>query len=346
MFRLWRRCLTCGVVVCAGMLLLGVVLLNQLSRAVWHHPKPDVQAQTVTIAEGENFQMIAKDLKAHDVIANAAWFQIAGRIWGLADNVKAGTYALLPGESYKRLLATLTAGTVADADIRVTIPEGYTLQQMEDILVAKGLVTALDWQAATGLDSPLESQTFVVTAQKPDDVDLEGYLFPDTYRFAADVTAVEIAETMLENMAERVSDVGSPRGDAAGMTVHEVLTLASIVEREVRQPSTMKNVADIFLKRLEIGMPLQADSTVNYVTGGKDPSISFEDRDNTDSPYNTYQNPGLPPGPISAPSMNAIEAVMDPTHNPYYYFLTTDDGEIYYAQTNDEHAANKARYLR
>ena len=150
---------------------------------------------------------------------------------------------------------------------------------------------------------------------------------------------------MLDTMADRVGDLGRPIGDAATMTTHEILTLASIIEREVRQPSTMKNVADIFLKRLDIGMALQADSTVNYVIEGDSPSITLDQRDNTESPYNTYKYPGLPPGPISAPSANAIDAVLNPTANNYLYFLTTDDGEIYYAETHEEHVRNKVQYL-
>jgi UPF0755 protein len=327
------------------LLFMGVGV-QQFSRAFWQQPKPEAAAVTFTIAEGESFAVIVQNLNAQALIANAFWFHVAGRFWGLTDNIQAGTYTLLPGDNYKKIFAILTAGKVADADTRVTIPEGYTLQQMEEVFVAKGLVTSQAWQQVTGADSPLENHEFIVAAQKPDDVDLEGYLFPDTYRFSAEATPEEIVTIMLENMAEHVNDVGIPRADAEGMSIHEVLSLASIVEREVRQPDTMKNVADIFLKRLEIGMPLQADSTVNYVTGGKDPSISFADRDNTDSPYNTYQHTGLPPGPISAPSMNALVAVIDPISNPYYYFLTSDDGQIYYAETNEEHAANKARYLR
>lgn len=343
---MFKRCFSSCILltVLAG---IGFIMgVNQLSRYFWQNPAKDATAQQFVVEEGESFVAVAHALEEQKIIANAMWFRIGAEIAGSTDDVQIGTYALYPGEDYKTILAVLTAGTTVGVDIRVTIPEGYTLDQMAEILIDKGVVTAAEWQAATGVDSPLEAHPFVVAAQKPDDVDLEGYLFPDTYRFSADMGAVKIAEIMLVNMAEHVNDLGTPDGDAAGMTTHEVLTLASIVEREVRQPDTMKNVADIFLKRLEIGMALQADSTVNYVTGGKDPSISFDDRDNTDSPYNTYQHPGLPPGPISAPSQNALQAVMDPIHNDYFYFLTTDDGEIYYAATNEQHAANKARYLR
>ena len=341
-----KRCLNYCILLIVIVGIAFVVLVNQLNRFYWQNPSKDVAAQEFRVEEGTSFIAVAQDLTDQEIIANATWFRIMAEFAGLTDDVQVGTYQLYPGEDFKTTLAIITAGTTEGVDVRITIPEGFTLKQMGELLVAKGLVTEVEWLNATGMDSPLESHEFVVAAQKPDDVDLEGYLFPDTYRFSVDMGAEGIAKIMLDNMAEQVENLGRPNGDAAGMTMHEVLTLASIVEREVRQPSTMKNVADIFLKRLEIGMALQADSTVNYITGGDDPSISLEDRDNTDSPYNTYRYPGLPPGPISAPGMNAIDSVLNPAANNYLYFLTTDSGEIYYAVTHDEHVANKARYLK
>jgi UPF0755 protein len=323
----------------------AIVGLVQLSNYFWQNPPKEAVAQEFVVEEGESFVSVAQDLKGQGIIANVMWFRLMAEFAGLTDNVQVGTYILYPGEDYKTTLATLTAGTTEGVDVRVTITEGFTLKQMGEVLEAKGLVTQEEWAAATAVDSPLETHEFVVAAQKPGDVDLEGYLFPDTYRFAYDASAEDIARIMLDNMAEQVNDAGRPNGDAAEMTIHEILTLASIIEREVRQPSTMKNVADIFLKRLDIGMALQADSTVNYVIEGDSPSITLDQRDNTESPYNTYKYPGLPPGPISAPSANAIDAVLNPTANNYLYFLTTDDGEIYYAETHDEHVRNKAQYL-
>jgi UPF0755 protein len=339
-----KRCLTnCALLGGVGVILF-IVGLNQLNRYFWQEPKDNAEAEVFVITEGESFQTVARHLEDQDLIASKAWFRAGAEVAGLTNDLKVGSYALQPGLSYKTVLAILTAGTT-DADIRVTIPEGYTIKQMGELLASKGLISIEDWTTATGQFSSLETHEFVVAADKPDDVDLEGYLFPDTYRFAVGATAVDIAEVMLDNMSNRVGNLGEPSGDAEGMTMHEVLTLASIVEREVRQPETMKNVADIFLKRLDIGMALQADSTVNYVTGGDSPSITLDERDNTDSPYNTYKYPGLPPGPISAPGLNAIDAVLNPIHNAYLYFLTTDEGEIYYAETHEEHVSNKARYL-
>ena len=129
------------------------------------------------------------------------------------------------------------------------------------------------------------------------------------------------------------------------MTMHELLTLSSIVEKEVRTAETMKNVADVFLKRLDIGMALQSDATINYIIKGDNPSPLYSDLE-VESPYNTYKHAGLPPGPISAPGLNALNAVLHPASNTYLYFLTTDEGAIYYAETYEEHLRNKARWLK
>jgi len=129
------------------------------------------------------------------------------------------------------------------------------------------------------------------------------------------------------------------------MTTHEILTLSSIVEKEVRTAETMNNVADVFLKRIAIGMALQSDATINFIIKGDDPSPTYEDLE-VHSPYNTYKHPGLPPGPISAPGLNALTAVFHPASNDYYYFLTTDAGDIYYAKTYDQHLENKRKYLK
>jgi UPF0755 protein len=200
----------------------------------------------------------------------------------------------------------------------------------------------------TGVDSEFETNEFLVRAGKPDHVDLEGYLFPDTYRFAPDATGNKIVDQLLATMEQRLTEADAwfaVGKDQEFQSMHELLTLASILEREVRQPETMKMVSDIFRKRLEIGMALQADSTVNYITGGDNPSVSLADLE-IDSPYNTYKYPGLPPGPISNPGINALTAAAYPQGNDYFYFLTDAQGNVYYATTHDEHVANKNRYLR
>lgn len=304
----------------------------------------DAAEVSFTVEEGESFAAIAERLDEEGIIPSAFWFRVAGRLSGFADDVRAGTTVVVPGDRSADILGALVYPSGA-AEVSVTIPEGYTLVQIgETVRAVLPQITEEEWAHVTGPDSPFTQDSFVLRAQKPADVDLEGYLFPDTYRFFKDATADDVVERMLRTMESRVESLGSPTGDADGMTTHELLTLSSLIEREVRDPEEMRQVSDIFLKRLDIGMALQSDATVNYVTGGDDPSISLSDRD-IDSLYNTYKYPGLPPGPISNPGMHALRAVWSPAENPYYYFLTDSQGNVYYAETHDEHVVNKARYL-
>ena len=216
------------------------------------------------------------------------------------------------------------------------------------MVISKFDISQTQWDEAVSVSSPILSQSFFLNQVKPLNVDLEGYLFPDTYRFFVKATAADIVEKMVAEMSEKLGRAYEVTGSVwvdPDFSVHEVLTLASIVEREVANPEDMAMVADIFLKRLQAGIALQSDATINYIISGDDPSPSLADLE-VESEYNTYKYPGLPPGPISNPGLIAIEAVLNPTSNDYYYFLTTEDGEVVYSRTFAEHVANKVIYLR
>jgi UPF0755 protein len=183
-------------------------------------------------------------------------------------------------------------------------------------------------------------------AAKPAGTSLEGYLFPDTYRLFKKATPGEIVGELAANLERRLEGAGlAEKIAASGHSLHEILTLASIVEREVRSPEDRRLVADIFWRRLAAGLALQADSTVNYATGKSVAAASAEDL-KTASRFNTYRYPGLPPGPICNPGLSAIRAVLEPEPNRYWFFLTDDEGQVHYAATFEEHTQNKARYLR
>lgn len=330
-----------------GLVILAIIVIAIVSHQSQRFFTDDVadpgQTKTIIIESGTSLSAAAH-LMAEEDLVNAFWFRVYAKLAG-AETIQPGTYEVPVGESYASILGRLHYGK--ETEVSVTIPEGFTLEQMgERFASVLPAVTIEAWREGAGASSPANEHPFVVAAGKPDNVDLEGYLFPDTYRFHIDSTVAEIVQKMIDTMQARYEAVATfDPADSFMLTAHEYLTLASIIEREVRSVEDMKLVADIFIKRLKIGMPLQADSTVNYVTGGTDPSISLTDRD-LDSPYNTYQNPGLPPGPISNPGLNALAAVFNSTSNSYYYFLTTDDGAVIYATTNAEHAANKAKYLK
>lgn len=340
-----RLLVVCGAILLINALVIGM-LARQAYRMVLAQPEDGAEVVEITVSEGDTLFALVEGLDETGLIS-PFWFKVYAKLSGEADSIRPGSFFITRGESYASILGHFRWGN--GQEVTVTIPEGYTLAQIgERVRGALPDITEAAWNEAVGMDSPLEAMDFVAQSGKPENVDLEGYLFPDTYRFSTDANAEDVVRSMIATMQERVQTalLAGVVGEGESLaSLHDALTLASIVEKEVRQPTTMANVADIFLKRLAIGMALQSDATINYVTGGDDPSVSFADLA-IDSLYNTYKYPGLPPGPISNPGLNALAAVATPAENLYYYFLTTDDGRVFYAETHDEHVANKVKYLR
>lgn len=331
-----------GIAVLVGIVMAGSYVFD----VYFISPDDDAQVTSFTVEEGASVQSIAKGLEEQGIITSVFFFKVYTK---LSDSVlQAGTFELTQGMNLRSVVREL--GYAKAQEIEVTIPEGYTLAQIGEVMVdAMPEIEAADWEAVVSASGRRVLTEDEVLTGIPNDQGLEGYLFPDTYRFRADANAATVTETMILTLKRRLAenDITIPRNliFEGGLAFHEMITLASIVEREVRSPEDMKLVAGIFYTRMKIGMALQADSTVNYVTGKNDTSVSLEDS-RVDSPYNTYQNLGLPPGPISNPGMNAILAVLHPTDSDYLYFLTTGEGEVIYAKTFDEHVANKYQYLK
>ncbi len=303
--------------VALGVLVGAVVSGWAVNEAFIKTPFAEATPIHIDVAEGETVATIARELAEQHLIGSERLFRGFVRLSGTGSAFRAGAFELKPGMSYASIVAVLTIPTSAK-ETELTIPEGYTRVQIgEAARKAFPEITLAQWDVASK--------------------DLEGYLFPDTYRFLVDATAEDIVKKMRSTFDRRVAD-------AKITPTKDLVILASIVEREVRGADDMRQVADIFLKRLKIGMALQADSTVNYATGGKTPSVSYKDL-KIDSPYNSYKYRGLPPGPISNPGIDALSAVANPSSNQFYYFLTTPTGEVKYARTYEEHLANR-RFLR
>lgn len=334
-----RRLLFLAAGIAVAALVLSAVAIGFLF-FVWPGAVRDVPNDPVVVAAGASARDIADLLAERGYIPSPTLFVLYARLSGRAAELKAGTFVLRHGDSIPELVRALTQATTSDR--RLTLLEGWGIREMGEYLVAQGALASVDeWYAAVGTPPSVAGVTRQIPGSMsapgaPAGVTLEGYLFPDTYRIAADASAEQIAGTLLENFHRRTAGLGLTR---------ERLILASIVEREVRSDEDRRMVADLFLRRMEEGMALQADSTVNYVTAKKTPALSAADRDLA-SPWNTYQHRGLPPSPISNPSLSSIRAVLDPLPNPYVYFLTDAEGRVHYARTLEEHVANKQRYLR
>ncbi len=235
----------------------------------------------------------------------------------------------------------------------ITILPGWDLRQIGEYFESEGIVSLEDWYAEVGepLDQRAKPQYDLhavdAFAGVPGGVNLEGYIRPDTYRIFSNASIDEIVDKLVRARADQITPEMIEDIKAQGKTIHDILTMASILEREVRTPEDRRIVADLFWRRDGIGMALQADSTVHYITGTEGSVFtSSADRD-IDSLWNTYEYPGLPPGPISSPSLDAIMATIYPKKNDNWYFLTTlYTGEVKYGRTLDEHNVNVANYLR
>lgn len=262
---------------------------------------------------------------------------------GDRNKLQKGVYTLYPNDTVATIAARIVSGEITNTDIRVTFPEGWPVKLMAERLTKKGLPGEEFHQKAMSPDPNLRTQ-YPFLQSAPAGASLEGFLFPDTYDFAPDITADEIITKMLGNFSVKLTPDIEVAAKNREKTLFELVTLASIVEEEGRTEADRKIIADVFWKRLAKGQPFESDATVNYVLGTFKEQPTFDDIA-TDSPYNTYKNVGLPPGPISNPSLQAIQATAFPTPNPYYYFLNNlETKEMFFAETYEGHLQNRREH--
>ena len=338
------------------LLLVCAILIGGYWQAAYTaKPSPNATPLAFVIQGGETVKNIAQQLQASGIINSATSFEIFAKLNNVAGQLEAGNFQLKPGMSFQDV-ANVLANAVGQ-DVQITIPEGKTAAQILPILQAAiPTVSASDWSASTGPQSVVLATTPDFSQHLPSQLStngLEGFLFPDTYRLDPKSQASNVVQALLTNFIAKAKGGGLPANwsqttalpigtTGVSLTPYQIVILASILQQEVKQPADMKNAADIFLKRLAANMPLQSDATVSYAVGHAD--LSTLDLASP-SPYNTYAHTGLPPGPIDNPGLDALEAVVNPTPNDWYYFLTTPDGTAVYAKTYDEQVANKQKYL-
>jgi UPF0755 protein len=317
-----------------GIIAAAVVLVGALYGfyRVQLRPVGKGPAQVFTVAVGSRAPQVATGLKQAKLIRDRnAWLTYIN-LHGLRSELKAGSYRLSPTETSQVVAGILVNGK-STLD-QLVIPEGYTISQIETLAAQEGISRA-SFQAA--LAAP-HTQSFL--ADKPAGVSLEGYLFPDSYALGPDTTATVLVNEMLDNFGRKVGPSYTQAFAAEGLTLHQGLTLASIVEKEVSKSTDRPIVAQIFLKRYHTGISLGSDVTVQYASDLA--GVPFDL--NINSPYNTRLNVGLPPGPICNPGLNALDAVAHPAATDYLYFVTGSDGVTYYADTLAQHNANIAAH--
>jgi UPF0755 protein len=324
MFKLYgkRIALTVTAILC----LLMVVIIVGFGMFFTRPAKKGGINQVITIREGMSLKEVASALKGNGIITNKDLFMLWTRLLGNSRKIKAGEYLLNSGMAPVRIIEILTRGIIITYP--VTVPEGFSIEQIGGILAANGLA---------------DKKLFVSLAHEPGVIkkygisgpSLEGFLYPDTYQFGKGLPPSLIIDVMVK----RFWEIAGPYMDRIKdlkMTVEEVVTLASIVEKEAGTAEEMPLIASVFLNRLRKGMRMESDPTVIY--GMNDFTGNLTRKDLLEStPYNTYVIRGLPPGPISNPGLASIKAVLYPAETDYLYFVSKNDGTHYFSASIEEH---------
>ncbi|MFH1485676.1 MAG: endolytic transglycosylase MltG [Chloroflexota bacterium] len=295
------------------------------------------------VQEGDDAEAIAERLEEKKLIKSASFFRFLTLYYGVDKDLKAGEYELRPNLTSSEIIARLSHGTVRTT--AVTIPEGWRMEEVAQLLEEKGVFASKEF-----LRVAQEGKfDYEFLASRRQGSSLEGFLFPDTYRVPARFKAEAFVGLMLKNFDVRFSFAMRQQASERGMSIYEVLTLASIVEREAVIAAERPIIAGVFLNRLREGMTLSACPTVQYVLGNDAENVARFGYWKSElavadlelgSPYNTYRHSGLPPGPISNPGLASIKAVLEPTASDYLFFVAKDDGSHAFSITAEEHNRN------
>lgn len=289
---------------------------------------------TITISGNDNLSVLAQKLEQEGIVLHRNLFKLYYRFAISEDVIHPGTISVCKNDSYRKIAKAISSPETDE--ITITIPEGYEVREIVAKLKENNLITSEN-------EFYIALQSFSFVTKQGDVVsgtvgDLSGYLFPDTYAFSSQATPKEIIEVMTSNFRQKWTDAYQQRAGELGMSMNEVITLASIVEREAREEKDFPMVAAVFHNRLKAGKKLESCATVQYILKERKPVLSVADT-KISSPYNTYQNAGLPPAPISSPGKMAIEATLYPSDHNYLYFFTDKNGDNHYATTYEEHTA-------
>lgn len=312
------------------------LLLMQMATFLVLPPSSARTEKLVEVPRGATLRDVADILAAEDIVNNPLYFTIAAKLAGVERQIKPGEYVLNTRMRPLEVLDFLRKGITLHYEI--VIPEGYTMEQIAGLLQEKEILPA---------------EEFIRRARDPefirslglDSESLEGYLFPSTYYISKDTTADRILQRMVQVFDRVYTTELSERARQLGMTRHQVVTLASIIEKEASAESERPLVSAVFHNRLRLGMPLQSDPTVIYAVSAFDGNLKRAHL-MMDSPYNTYQRRGLPPGPIANPGAASIQAALYPAPVDYLYFVSRNNGTHYFSSSIDEHNRAVAIYQK
>lgn len=285
-------------------------------------PKNFKEQSFLLIPEGATLNQVSKKLYDQDYISSPFWFKSTIKFFYGENSIKAGEYFFADSKNVFVIAKRLASGDLGLEPKKVTITEGQNIFQMANLLSKQFL--------------QFDSEHFIKNAP-------EGYLFPDTYLFLPNIKSQDVILTMTQNFNKQIFNIKNDL-EKSGYSLHDVIKMASILEKEARSFEVRQTIAGILWKRLEIGMPLQVDVAFAYVNGKNSFTLTTKDL-LINSPYNTYINKGLPPTPIANPGLEAIRAAINPIKTKYLYFLTDNDGIMRYSSDYEGHLKNRRLYL-
>lgn len=291
------------------------------------------ETQTIEIHDGEGISEIADELKSYGIVKYPLWFKLCAKVGGYDKNVQTGKADIQSGMSYNDILELIA--TPNRTATKIVIPEGYEVRQIAEALCEAGVA---DWNRFyDALNNDEYDYRFLENLPERENK-MEGYLFPATYEIPEGMSEHDIIDLMLSAFDNQFKDEYYDRAAELNMTVDQIVTLASIIERETDSEAERAKVAGVFYNRLNSNMKLQSCATVQYVLGERKPVLSISDTQ-IDSPYNTYMYSGLPLGPIANPGLACIEAALYPEQTDAYYFVQGADGQHIFSATYEEHLA-------
>lgn len=300
----------------------------------------------ITIENGSSLTQIANVLEENKIIKSASSFKIYCKLFSDSSKFKAGQYSIVRPIELKEITELLSKGQNQANGVKVTIPEGYVITQVATLMENKKLGNK-DEFLELAKSGEFDYEFLKFDSAPSIKYKLEGFMYPDTYFFNEDATSEEIIKILLDTFESKVWSKLKTAADQNGLDYNELLTLASIVEKEAVKDDERSKIAGVFFNRIEIDMSLQSCATVQYALNREkfSTTVTFEET-RLESPYNTYKYPGLPPGPICNPGIKSIEAVIKPDNNKYLFFVAKGDGSHYFSLTYDEHLEAIQKYQK
>jgi len=300
-----------------------------------------------SITKGENLRSIANRLRNEEYISSSILFQVYVKTKGLEKNIKAGDYQFIPPLTITKITEIITNGKLTKNNNSFLILEGETMLEIEENLKEKGLIdpssSLKDWK----IGDFLEKRYLDIFSEFPPDTSLEGYLFPDSYHLPQGLEEKEILSMFIDNFVSKTENDLFFDIKEQKRSFYEILTMASLLEKEVREETDKRMVADILWRRLDTNFLLQVDATICYAKFQSFKKCSLtRELFKLDSPYNTYLYKGLPPTPINNPGIESMQTALNPLANDYWYYMTDrETGKTIFSETFKEHLEARGKYL-